>query len=132
MEGEAQKNRMEEIVSEAEEAAVRKEAIETALRNLEEVHAEREDSQTDLKALLERSSEELKKLTEAREETRIRLASLREKKDFSEQSVRDQEAEELRIRDERISLDAQAREADETLTALSAALEELLQNVSAE
>ena len=132
MEGEAQKNRMEEIVSEAEEAAVRKEAIETALRNLEEVHAEREDSQTDLKELLERSSEELKKLTEAREETRIRLASLREKKDFSEQSVRDQEAEELRIRDERISLDAQAREADETLKALSESLEELLQKVSAE
>ena len=118
VEGDSLRIRMEETVREAEDAAIRKEAIETALRNLEETNAAKEGSQSDLKSLLEKSSQELQAFVEAREETRIRLASLREKKDFAEQSIRDLEAEAVRIQDEKAALNSQAALSDETIRTL--------------
>ena len=130
VEGESYKTRMEEIATESEDASIRKEAIETALKNLEEANAEKEGSQSDLKVLLEKASGELQSLTEAREATRIRLAALREKKEFAEQSIRDQEAEALRIQEERASLKKQAEASDETIRELNETLAELKERSS--
>ncbi len=122
VEGEGCLTRLREAVKEAEEAAVRKEAIETALRNLEEANVLQEDSQSDIKVLLEKATAELQAFTEARENTRIQLASLREKKEFAEQSLKDLEAESLRIAEERESLLKQAGEADGIILSLQEAL----------
>ncbi len=130
VEGEGCLARLREAVKEAEEAAVRKEAIETALRNLEEANVLQEDSQSDIKVLLEKAAAELQAFTEARENTRIQLASLREKKEFAEQSLKDLEAESLRIAEERESLLKQADEADGIILSLQEALADLKERSS--